>query len=125
MTSAHRVEIRIFTIGSLLVLLGTVLVGMISGWHPGISFLAGGLLAAANLAALRNSIKRAFQAGSGRPPLRIAIGYMIRLLLIPLCLYVMMRFLFLEILAAIVGFAAFFCAIFLEGLLEAFRRSSG
>ena len=55
---------------------------------------------------------------------RILAGYFLRLLLIPLCLYAMIRFLFLGVLAAVAGFAVFNCSIFVEGVLEAFKSSS-
>jgi hypothetical protein len=50
---------------------------------------------------------------------RILAGYFFRLLLIPLCLYAMIRFLFLGVLALVAGFAAYNFSILVEGILEA------
>jgi hypothetical protein len=55
--------------------------------------------------------------------LRVLAGFICRLLLIPLCLYAMMRFLFLDVIAAVAGFALFVCSVFVEGILEAFGSS--
>lgn len=118
---ADEIELRIFGIGACLVILGALLTAVVFGLRQGASFLAGGILAAANLAALRHTINAAVLRPKGRSRLRPAVVHILRLVLIPLCLYAMMRFLSWGIIAATAGFAAFSCGIFVEGLWEAFR----
>jgi len=117
-------ERRIFLIGLLLTLGGSLLTWGIWGWHQGISFLAGGILGGLNLLWLRqavNSIVFYDQKASKR---RILAGYFLRLLLIPLCLYAMIRFLFFGVLALIAGFAVYNFSILVEGILEALNSRS-
>jgi hypothetical protein len=45
-------------------------------------------------------------------------------MLIPLCLYAIIRLFFFGIIAAIAGFAVFSSCILIEGLLEAFKSGS-
>jgi hypothetical protein len=117
-------ERRIFWIGAWLVAGGSLLTWLLFGLKSGASFLAGGALAAANLAMLRAAVNAAFFYDPKRSKRRILAGYFLRLLLIPLCLYAMIRFLSLSIIAAVAGFALFNCSIFVEGILEALRGSS-
>ena len=124
MARADSMELRIFYLGGCLVVVGAVLTALIFGLRHGVSFLAGGLLAAANLAVLRYTIKSAMLRGPGQSGLRLIASHIARLVLIPLCLYAMMHFLFLGIIAATIGFAVFSCGLFVEGIWEAFHRSA-
>jgi len=119
-----NLERRIFWIGAWLVVGGALFILLLFGWRGGISFLAGGTLAAVNLAMLRSAVGAAVLYDPKRSKHRILAGYFLRLLLIPLCLYAMIRFLFLGILPAVAGFALFNCSIFVEGILEASKGSS-
>ncbi len=119
------VEKRIFVLGGLIVAAGSAAVWFVFGGVTGISFLAGGVLAALNLAWLRQTIRALTLSDPKISKRRVLAGFFLRLLLIPLCLYAMIRFLFWSILAAVAGFALFHCSVFLEGILEALDRSSG
>jgi hypothetical protein len=123
MTRPELFESRAFRAGGVLVLAGSVLTGLIFGLAHGICFLAGGMLAALNMTMLRNSINSALSRSSN-PKFRTVGAYILRLLLIPLCLYAILRLFFWGIIAAIAGFAVFGCGIFLEGVLEVFRGNS-
>ena len=124
MIEANDIELRIFRAGVCLVAAGSVLTGLVYDFRQGVSFLAGGLLSAANLGMLRHTVNTTLLRRSGGFTLRVVGGYVLRVVLIPLCLYAMMRFLFLGIIAATAGFAAFSCGIFLEGIFEAFKSGS-
>jgi hypothetical protein len=119
-----EVERRIFWIGAWLTGAGSLVTWFLFGFVNGISFLAGGVLAGVNLALLRVAVNAAILYDPKRSKRRILAGYFLRLLLIPLCLYAMIRFLFLGVLAAVAGFALFNCSIFVEGVLEARRGSA-
>jgi len=123
MTRPELFESRAFRAGGVLVLVGTVLTGLSFGLAHGICFLAGGMLAALNMTMLRKSINSALSRSSN-PKFRTVGAYILRLLLIPLCLYAILRLFFWGIIAAIAGFAVFGCGIFLEGVLEVFRGNS-
>jgi hypothetical protein len=123
MTGTELFESRAFRVGAMLVLVGTALIGLIFGLAHGICFLAGGMLAALNMTMLRHSINSALSR-SANPKFRTVGAYILRLLLIPLCLYAILRLFFWGIIAAIAGFAVFGCGIFLEGVLEIFRGNS-
>jgi hypothetical protein len=122
--SLKNVERRLFWAGAWLVGLGSILAGLLYGFLHGVSFLAGGLLSAINMAAIRHTAASALMHGSRSSRVRVIVGYILRLLLIPLCFYAMMRLLFLGIIAAAAGFAAFSCGIFIEGVFEAFKSNS-
>ena len=124
MIDLNDLERRLLWAGASLVGIGTILAGAVFGLVHGISFLAGGLLAAVNLALLRHAVSSARLRPSKRSNVRVLVGYFLRLLLIPLFLYVSMRFFFLSVVAAVAGFAVFNCSIFIEGVLEAFKSSS-
>jgi hypothetical protein len=119
---AGKIESRIFLIGGVLVAIGGLFTALVFGPRYGASFIAGGLLSAANLALLRRTVNLALLRAPHRSSWRIICGYILRLLLIPLCLYAMMRLLFLGIIAAIAGFAVFSCSVFIEGVSEAFKK---
>jgi hypothetical protein len=123
MTRPELFESRAFRVGGMLVLVGAALTGLIFGLAHGICFLAGGMLAALNMTMLRHSINSALSR-SENPKFRTVGAYILRLLLIPLCLYAILRLFFWGIIAAIAGFAVFGCGIFLEGVLEVFRGNS-
>ena len=116
-------EKRLLQLGLGLTLVGTIVTWTLFGGRAGLSFLAGALLAAGDLAWLRASIGTVFSRDPKRPKSQVLAGFFLRLLLIPLCLYVMIRFLFLNLLAAVAGFAIFLCSVFVEGILEAFGSS--
>ena len=116
-------ESRAFRTGGILVTAGTLLTVPIFGFAHAACFLAGGLLSAVNMLMLRRSINSTLSRGSNSR-LRSVSSYILRLLLIPLCLYAIMRLFFFGIIAAIAGFVVFGCGIFLEGVLEAFKGSS-
>src|SRR3974377_1207213 len=118
-----ELERRIFLIGTLLVAAGGLLAFFMFGWKNGASFLAGGAFAGANLWLLRLAVNAAVFYDSKRSKRRILAGYFLRLLLIPLCLYAMIRFLFLGVIAAVAGFAVFNCSIFVEGILAVLKGS--
>jgi len=109
--------------GAILVGIGTAATGLIYGFAHAACFLAGGFLAAFNMAMLKKSINSALSR-SENPKFRTVWAYLLRLLLIPLCLYVIMRLFFYGVIAAIAGFAVFGCGIFLEGVLEVFKSGS-
>ena len=117
-------EKRLLQLGLGLALVGTILTWVLFGGGAGLSFLAGALLAAGDLAWLRTSIGLVLSREPKGAKSKVLAGFFLRLLLIPLCLYVMMRLLSFGIIAATAGFAVFSCGIFLEGILEAFKSSS-
>lgn len=94
MTKADAFESRSFRMGGILVGGGTIMAGLIFGFPYGITFLAGGILSALNMAMLRHSINTVLRRQSNRKTLTIG-SYLLRLLLIPLCLYAIMRLFFL------------------------------
>lgn len=120
--AASPVEKRIFVIGTGLSLGGSLLVSLLLGGRQGISFAAGCLLAALNLAWLRRTVGAMMVLHPGRSRLRILVEFLLRLLLIPLCLYAMIRLLFLGAIAATAGFALFYSGVLIEGVLQASRR---
>lgn len=122
MNSSNRFERRIFYIGGLLVAGGGITTGFLFGWSYAASFLAGGLLSALNLKLLIRSVTAALARSSKVSPVRIAATYILRLLLIPLCLYAIMHFLYFGIIAATAGFLVFSGGILVEGVYEAFRN---
>jgi hypothetical protein len=102
---------------------GSVLALVLFGMRASLSFAAGAALGGADLSWLRCSIGVLLSGDLKRSKSQVLAGFILRLLLIPLCLYVMIRFLFLDILAAVAGFAVFICSVFVEGVLEAFGSS--
>lgn len=112
------IESRLFWIGAGLVVAGSVLTALVFGFGSGLSCFSGGALGAINLLWLRRALNAAFE--SPKRPRRMALaGFFLRLLLIPLALYAMIRFLFLGTPAAVAGLAVFYCSVFVEGVLEA------
>jgi len=112
-------EKRIFRIGTALVAAGAVITAVLIGWVQGLSLAAGGLLAALNLAWLRGTVNAIMLRDPKRSQRRVLGEFFFRLLLIPLCLYAMIRFLFLSAPALMAGFALFLFSVLIEGILEA------
>jgi hypothetical protein len=123
MINHEAFESRAFRMGGILIIAGALFTGLAFGIRHGMCFLMGGILSALNMRLLHLSINSALSR-SVNPKFRTVGSYIVRLLLIPLCLYVIMRLFFWGIIAAIAGFAVFGCGIFLEGVREAFRGSS-
>jgi hypothetical protein len=121
--SSGKFERRAFWIGGWLVAAGSLTAGLIFGWTYGASFLAGGLLSAINLRLLIRTVNSALARGSQVRNVRIAATYILRLLLIPLCLYAIMHFFFFGIIAATAGFVVFSSGILIEGIFEGFKSS--
>jgi hypothetical protein len=119
----ENLEKRLLRISLGLAALGSLLAWVVFGLRAGLSFGAGAAIGGADLAWLRSSIGAIFSGDLKRSKIQVLAGYFFRLLLIPLCLYVMIRFLFLDIFAAVTGFAVFICSVFIEGVLEAFDSS--
>ncbi len=120
---SSALERRMLWLSLLLTAAGTLITALLFGVRQGVSFLARGMLAGMNLAWLRSSVGHIFSGETDRSKVRVLAGFFLRLLLIPLCLYVMIRFLFLGILAAIAGFTVFLGSVLIEGILEAFGSS--
>ena len=116
-------ERRLLLLGICLTVAGSLLSLLFWGWVVSLSFAAGGLLGGGNLVWLRASISSIVFHDPDRSRTRVLAGFFLRLLLIPLSLYVMIRFLFMDILAAVAGLTVFVCSVFIEGVLEAFGRS--
>jgi len=116
-------ERRLLLLGIGLTAAGSLVGLLFWGWVVGLSFAAGGLLAGFNVVWLRSSITSIVFHDPERSRMRILAGFFLRLLLIPLGLYVMIRFLFLDIFAAVAGLTVFVCSVFIEGVLEAFGSS--
>lgn len=122
--AATGVEKRIFAIGATLSLGAGLLVWLLLGGRQALSLAAGCLLAALNLAWLRQTVGAAVYHHAGRSKLRILWGFLLRMLLLPLCLYAMIRLLFLSAIAAAAGFALFYSGVLIEGLLQAAARKT-
>ncbi len=107
-----------------LVLVGSALFWGLFGPWQSVAFLSGGVFAGINLIWLHSSVSGIFFADPKASKRRILAGYLFRLLLIPLGLYAMIRFLFFSPLAVVGGFAACNCSILIEGILEALADRS-
>ena len=124
MINSEEFERRLFWIGAWLVIGGSLIAGLIFGFKHGASFLAGGILSAANMKLLIRAVNSALARSSNISHIRIAATYISRLLLIPLCLYAIMHFFFFGIIAATAGFVVFSSSILIEGIFEALKSSS-
>ncbi len=118
-----NLEQRLFRLSCWIALAGCLLVWTFAGMRAGLSFAAGAVLGGANLSWLRSTLAAVFSGDLKRARFKVLGGFFLRLMLIPLCLYAMIRFLFLDILAAVAGLAVFICSVFVEGVLEAFGSS--
>jgi ATP synthase I chain len=114
-------ERRLFWIGGWLVAVGSLATGFLFGLKYGASFLAGGLLSAVSLRLLIRTVNSALARSSKISQIRIGATYILRLLLIPLCLYAIMHFFFFGIIAATAGFVVFSSSILIEGIFEAIK----
>ena len=122
LTRNSSLERRLFWLGFVLTAAGSLATWFFFSGNAGWSFMAGGALAGGNLLWLRSSVGSLLLRDPKRSKTQVLAGFILRLMLIPLCLYVMIRFLFLDIFAAVAGFAVFVCSVFIEGILEAFGR---
>jgi hypothetical protein len=120
----NDVERRLFRTGTWLIAAGAVVTFVFFGAVRGFSFIAGGLLALLSLAWLRQTVGVIVFTERGRSVSRVIAGYLLRLVLIPLSFYAMVKFLSLSIVAAVAGFAVFNASILAEGLYEALKSSS-
>ena len=118
-------EKRIFAAGAVLGFCGAAAASLWLGPAAGASFLLGAALSAINLAWLRAGIGRLMLADRSTSQRRVLMAFIARLLLIPLVLCAMLRFLFFSLPAAVAGFAVFHCGVLFEGILEACRARSG
>ena len=123
MISSAAFERKVFWIGTWMIAAGTVITLLIFGLKYGVSFLLGGLLSAINLKLLVRTVNAALARSNRISGFRITAGYILRLLLIPLCLYAIMHFFFFGIIAATAGFVVFSSSILIEGIFEGFKSS--
>ncbi len=99
---------------------GSLIVWACFGTREGLSFAGGALVGGGDLLWLRATVGRLFGPDLTRSKAPVLAGYFLRLLLIPLGLYVMIRFLFVELIAAVAGLVVLICSVLVEGILEAF-----
>ena len=123
MITSGRFENQIFRIGGWLAAAGSLASALFFGWRYGISFLAGGVLSALNLKLLIHSVNSALARSERVSHFRITAIYILRLLLIPLCLYAIMHFFFFGIIAATAGFVVFSSSILIKGILETLKSN--
>ncbi len=120
----RELERRLLIIGAWLVSGGSLATWAIWGFGPGLSFVAGGVLGGVSLTWLRRGLGTLFARDQKTTKRMVLAGFLLRVLLIPLCLYAMIRFLFLSVPAAVAGFAVLHFSVLVEGILEAFSNSS-
>lgn len=117
--SEHRkLETRLIHIGTWLAAAGGVLTWFFFDLCHALSFLGGSFLAGISILWLRGVLNAALLQERKAPKWRVLTGFLLRLMLIPLCLYAMIRFLFLSVPAAVAGFAVVHGSILVEGILE-------
>ena len=116
-------ERRLFRLNVGLAVAGTLLTWVCFDKRAALSFVAGAVVAGLSNLWLRSTINAIFSGKLKGSQLPVLAGFLLRLMLIPLCLYVMIRFLFLVVLAAVAGFAVLVCSVLVEGVLEAFGSS--
>ena len=114
------VERRLFRLGLVLAVGGCLAAWFLYGRRASLSYAAGAALAGINLLWLRATMGSIFHETVKRSKIKVLGGFFLRLLLIPLCLYAMIRFLFLDVIAAVAGFVVFVGSTLIEGILEAF-----
>ena len=124
MTSERKrpLERRLFRIGLLLTAVASVVCWFWSGLEAAVSCMVGGALAAISMHWLSRTVSAAVAPHPKASKRAVLLGYALRLMLIPLCLYAMLRLHFLSIPAVVGGFAAFTFAALIEGILEATGR---
>jgi len=116
---------RLLGIGLLLTCLAGALCWLFAGFRQAISCLIGGGLAAGSMVWLGQTVSAALVSSPTASKYRPLAGYVLRLMLIPLCLYVMLRLHFFSLLAAVAGLAAFNAAVLIVGIFEAVGSRSG
>jgi hypothetical protein len=121
--ASKTIQRLLFRLGLWLLLLGTLPAWFFFGPRAGISFVAGGALAALNFAWFDRLAGTLVMIDPKISKRRMLTGLFLRLLLLPLGLYVMIRFLFLSVPAAVAGLTVFYCSVFVEGILEAFETT--
>jgi hypothetical protein len=119
----NSLEHRLLRIGGLLN--ATVSAGAWVWFGPeaALSCVVGGVLAAISMHWLGRTVSAVVAPHPTGSKRAVLLGYLLRLVLIPLCLYAMLRLHFLAILAVVAGFAAFIFALLIEGILEATGKS--
>jgi hypothetical protein len=120
----RKLETRLVHIAAWLAAAGGVLTWFFFDARHALSFFAGSLLAGVSILWLRRVLDSAFLQERKAPKGRVLAGFLLRLLLIPLCLYAMIRFLFLSVPAAVAGFAVIHGCILVEGILEIISGSA-
>jgi ATP synthase I chain len=116
------VERRLFRIGLILTGVASAIGWVWAGFEAAVSCVAGGALAAISMHWLSRTVSAVVSARPKASRRSVLVGYVLRLMLIPLCLYAMLRLHFLSIPAVVGGFAAFTFAALIEGILEAAGR---
>ena len=116
------IEQRLFRIGLILTGVASAIGWVWAGFEAAVSCVAGGALAAISMHWLSRTVSAVVSARPKASRRSILVGYVLRLMLIPLCLYAMLRLHFLSIPAVVGGFAAFTFAALIEGILEAAGR---
>ncbi len=115
-------ERRLFRIGLILTAAASLAGFIWSGLVAAMSCVSGGALAAISMHWLSRTVSAVVSPRPKASRRSVLVGYVLRLMLIPLCLYAMLRLHFLSIPAVIGGFAAFTFAALIEGILEAAGR---
>ncbi len=118
----NLLERRLFCIGLSLTAAAAVVGFVWSGLETAVSCVVGGALAAISMYWLSRTVSAAVAPRPEASKRSVLLGYVLRLMLIPLCLYAMLRLHFLSIPAVVGGFAAFTFAALIEGILEAAGR---
>ncbi len=118
-----NLERRLLWLTSGLTACGILLTWWGFGGRAALSFLAGVGLAATDLVWLRSTMHSIFSSSARSRKSKVLLGFFLRLLLIPLGLYAMIRFLCLDVVAAVAGLGIFICSVLVEGVLEAFGCS--
>ena len=116
------IEQRLFRIGLILTGVASAIGWVWAGFEAAVSCVAGGALAAISMHWLSRTVSAVVSARPKASRRSVLVGYVLRLMLIPLCLYAMLRLHFLSIPAVVGGFAAFTFAALIEGILEAAGR---
>lgn len=80
------------------------------GWAFALSVLLGGLVAELNFRALKAGVDRVLVRNKGAGQGMLVIGFMARVILIFLCLFVMIHFSFLSLYGAVLGLSIFVLA---------------
>ena len=116
------VERRLFRIGLILTGVASAISWICGGFEAAVSCVAGGALAAVSMHWLSRTVSAVVAPRPKASKRAVLLGYVLRLMLIPLCLYAMLRLHFFSIPAVVGGFAAFTFAALIEGILEAAGR---